>query len=56
MNGAISQKMKMIPETLDLAEHGRLAINGMLGSLDPDCDFEPYFLTYFDVHPAFMIH
>jgi len=48
--------MKMIPDTLDLVERGRLAINGMLGSLDPDCDFEPCFLTYFDVHPAFMIH
>ncbi len=23
------------PDTLDLAEHGRLAINGLLGSLDP---------------------
>jgi len=56
MNRTISQEMKMIPDTLDLAERGRLAINGMLGSLDPDCDFEPYFLTYFDVHPAFMIH
>ena len=56
MNGALSQEMKMIPDTLDLAERGRLAINGMLGSLDPDCDFEPYFLTYFDVHPAYMIH
>ncbi|MBC8232517.1 hypothetical protein H8E77_23465 [bacterium] len=56
MNGAISQEMKMIPDTLDLVERGRLAINGMLGSLGPDCDFEPYFLTYFDIHPAFMIH
>ena len=56
MSEAITQEMKMVPDTLELAEHGRLAVNGMMGSLDPDCDFEPYFLTYFNVHPAYMIH
>jgi hypothetical protein len=46
----------MSPSTLDLAEHGRLAINGILGSCNPDRRFENYFLTFFDVHPAYMIH
>jgi hypothetical protein len=44
------------PDTLDLADHGRLAINGVLGSCDPDRGYENYFLTFFDVHPAYMIH
>jgi len=56
MDKAIPQEAKMIPDTLDLAERGSLAINGALGTLDPDCGFEPYFLTYFNVHPAYMLH
>jgi len=44
------------PDTLDLAEHGRLAINGLLGSLDPALDYECVFLSLFDVHPAYMLH
>jgi hypothetical protein len=45
-----------VPDTLDLVEHGRMAINGLLGSCDPDRGYENYFLTFFDVHPAYMIH
>ena len=45
-----------VPDTLDLAEHGRLAINGMLGSLNPDLDYECVFLNILDVHPAYMLH
>ena len=44
------------PDTLDLAEHGRLAINGLLGSLDPALDYECAFLSLFDVHPAYLLH
>jgi len=47
---------ELAPDTLDLTHYARLAINGVLGSTDPDCDFEPYFLTFMDVHPAYMIH
>ena len=47
---------RTVPGTLDLADHGRMAINGVLGSCDPDCDYENYFLTFFDVHPAYMVH
>ena len=45
-----------VPQTLDLAEYGRLAINGVLGSTDPQVGYENYFLTFFDVHPAYMAH
>ena len=45
-----------VPDTLDLAERGRISINGVLGSVDPAVGYEPYFLTFFDVHPAYMIH
>lgn len=45
-----------VPDTLDLAERGKMALNGVLGSVDSDVGFEPYFLTFFDVHPAYMIH
>jgi hypothetical protein len=46
----------MVPDTLDLAEHGRLAINGVLGSLNPDLDYECVFLNILDTHPAYMLH
>ena len=45
-----------VPDTLDMAERGERALNGVLGSVDPDIGFEPYFLTFLDVHPAYMIH
>ncbi|NLG29456.1 MAG: hypothetical protein GX557_16220, partial [Chloroflexi bacterium] len=48
--------LPLVPATLDLTDNARLAINGLLGSLDPERDYEPYFLTFFDVHPAYTIH
>ncbi len=45
-----------VPDTLDLAEHGCLALNGMLGSLNPRLDYECTFLNILDVHPAYMLH
>jgi hypothetical protein len=45
-----------VPDTLDLAEHGGLAIQGMMGSLDPSLDYESVFLNILDVHPAYMLH
>jgi hypothetical protein len=44
------------PQTLDLADHGGLAINGLLGSLDPEADFEGVFLNILDVNPPYMLH
>jgi len=43
-----------VPDTLELADRGRLAVNGVLGSLDPAMDYEAHFLNFFDVHPAYM--
>ncbi len=37
----------LVPDTLDLATASRLAIDGLLGSLDPEADCEPYFLAFF---------
>ena len=44
------------PDTLELSEHGRMAINGVLGILNPERDYECTFLTIFDVHPVYMLH
>src|SRR5262249_16561920 len=46
----------MAPDTLDLAEHARLGLNSLLGSLDPAADFDPYFLTFFMTQPPYMLH
>jgi hypothetical protein len=51
-----SDQSGFVPDTLDLAEHGRLAINGMLGSLNPELDYECAFLNILDTHPAYMLH
>jgi hypothetical protein len=45
-----------IPATLDLADHGRMAIHGILGSLNPSLDYECTFLTIFDAQPPYMLH
>jgi hypothetical protein len=45
-----------VPDTLDLADHARLAINGILGSLNQNLDYECVFLNILDVHPAYMLH
>jgi hypothetical protein len=55
-DGAETAGPRQTPATLDLVEHARLAINGVLGSLNPERGYENYFLTFFDVRPAYMIH
>ena len=45
-----------VPATVELAEHGRMAINGILGLLDLKIDYESVFLNILDVHPAYMVH
>lgn len=45
-----------VPASLDLVERAKLGINGLMGSLDPAIDYEPYFLTFFASRPAYMIH
>lgn len=43
-----------VPATLDVADHGRMAIHGILGSLNPVLDYECVFL--FDAQPPTMLH
>ena len=56
LNPADNQPADMVPDTLDLTDHGHMAINGILGSLDPALDYECTFLNILDVHPAYMLH
>ncbi len=45
-----------VPDTLDLADKAELALNGLLGTLDPDLGYENYFNAWLDVHPAYQTH
>ena len=36
-----------IPDTLDLAERARVALNGLSGVLDPEFNYEMYFIIRF---------
>ena len=45
-----------IPDTLDIAERARLAINGVTSIADPDADYEIHFLTDFSRNPPIMVH
>src|SRR4051812_29954316 len=45
-----------LPETLDLAERARIAINGLTRGVDPEHDYEHYFLTLFMKDPPEMWH
>src|SRR5262249_34854795 len=47
---------RMVPDTLDLADRARLGINGLLGSLDPRANYDPYFLIFFMADPPYMVH
>jgi hypothetical protein len=45
-----------VPDTLDLAERARFAINGLTRAVDPEHDFEHYFLTMYMKDPPEMWH
>lgn len=45
-----------VPDTLDLAERGRLAVQGLLNFLDSEQNYEQYQLAFFNVNPPFMAH
>jgi hypothetical protein len=51
-----AEPLDQVPDTLDLADHGRMALNGMLGSLDPALEYECAFLTILDVQSPYMLH
>lgn len=43
-----------VPDTLDLAERARVALNGLAGSLDPEGIHEMYFIMGLGCRPPFM--
>ncbi len=45
-----------VPDTLDLADRAKLALNGLGGSLDPDLNYEMYFFIRYCTNPPFMFH
>lgn len=44
----------LVPDTLDIAERAKLAINGLTGPLDPDDDYSLYWLVNFHNSPPLM--
>jgi hypothetical protein len=53
---ATDRPPRAIPDTLDLADRARLGVNGLLGSMDPEADFDPYFLAFLLADPPYMTH
>ena len=45
-----------VPDTLDLAERARLAVNGLTEPTDPEADFEIYWRAHFRTNPPKMHH
>jgi hypothetical protein len=47
---------RRVPATLDLVDRAVLGLNGLMGTLDPAVDYEPYFLNFVNVRPAYLVH
>ena len=45
-----------VPDTLDLAERARLAVNALTSITDPEHNYESYQCANFNVHPPYMNH
>ena len=45
-----------VPDTVDLASRAQLAINGLIGTADPEHKYETYHTANFNVHPPYMNH
>ncbi len=45
-----------VPDTLDVQERARLAIQCMTEATDPLADYEPYWSVYFRTNPPLMVH
>ncbi|MBL7645778.1 MAG: hypothetical protein JNK74_06250 [Candidatus Hydrogenedentes bacterium] len=43
-----------VPDTLDLAERGRLAVHGLTSFLNVEAGYAPYGHTYFNGNPAYL--
>jgi hypothetical protein len=46
----------LMPDSLDLVKHARLGLNGLTGTVDPDLGYEPFFMGFFNIRPAYMVH
>jgi hypothetical protein len=46
----------MVPDTLDLTQRAELAVNGLIGSLNPSCHYESYVFAIFTSDPPWAIH
>jgi len=46
----------MVPDTLDIAEMARLAVNGLTGPTDPEADYEIYWRAAFNTNPPVVWH
>jgi hypothetical protein len=45
-----------VPDTLDLADRARLAINGLTSAVDSDDHYNMYFLVRWTAKPAYLLH
>ncbi len=45
-----------VPDTLDLAERAKLAVNGLTGPTDAQADYELYFILVLGNNPPYMYH
>jgi hypothetical protein len=52
----LQQTLIQVPDSLDLVEGGNLGINGLLGTVDPEVDYECYFLAFLASRPPYMVH
>jgi hypothetical protein len=46
----------MVPDTLDVQEMAKLAVNGLTGPTDPNADYEIYWRAAFNTYPPVMWH
>jgi hypothetical protein len=46
----------VVPDTLDLAERAALGVHGLTEPMDPNADYELYWMVNFRRNPPIMIH
>ena len=45
-----------VPDTLDIAERARLALNALTETTNPEVDYEVYWIVVFRFNPPHMFH
>ena len=56
MSAAAERTSIEVPTSLDLVKRAELGINGLLGTVDPEVDYECYFLAFMASRPQHMLH